>query len=176
MKKIRVSVYLTPVVHTQLERFAREQDRPKSMAAESAIRMFLDPASDARREALRDRRLNQQGESLGRVERDLGLSLEMLAVFVRYWLVATPPVPEARRAEAHARGRQRFGEYLAAIGRRLSEGGRFSDELARQALLDAAVPAAAAVEADSQALAQSLERFDAQLRARSAQKSDAAPL
>lgn len=41
-----------------------------------------------------------------RLERKLGVAIEMLALFIPFWLTATPPVAEARQAAAEAKGRE----------------------------------------------------------------------
>jgi len=39
------------------------------------------------------------------VERDLEFSVEALALYIRAWLAATPPLPEGAQAAAAAKGR-----------------------------------------------------------------------
>ena len=38
-----------------------------------------------------------------RLERDVGISVETLAVFVRFWLTTTPPLPDTAQAAARAK-------------------------------------------------------------------------
>jgi hypothetical protein len=53
----------------------------------------------------------------------------MLALFVRFWLAATPPVPETAQAAARAKGRERYEGFVEALGRRLAAGKLFTREL-----------------------------------------------
>jgi hypothetical protein len=39
----------------------------------------------------------------------LGLPAETLALFVRFWLTITPPLPNDAQAAAQIKGRERFG-------------------------------------------------------------------
>jgi hypothetical protein len=60
------------------------------------------------------------------LERDVGISIEMLALFVRSWLTATPPTPEAAQPVARAHGRARFDGFVQALGRKLARGPTFA--------------------------------------------------
>jgi hypothetical protein len=122
MKKTRLSVYLDPDMMAQLAELADLKRRPKSLIAEAAIMSFLTPDDADRREAVVTRRLDlltRQGE---RVERDLSVVAETLALFIRFWLSVTPPLPQSAQAAAQAAGRERFESFLEALGRRLAKG------------------------------------------------------
>jgi hypothetical protein len=122
MKKVRLSVYLDPDMMAQLIELADRKDQPKSLIAEAAILSFLTPDDSERREAVVTRRLDlltRQGE---RLERDLSIVAETLALFIRFWLTVTPPLPQGAQAAAQATGRERFESFLEALGRRLAKG------------------------------------------------------
>ena len=122
MGKARLSVYLDPDMMAQLAELADLKRRPKSLIAEAAIMSFLTPDDADRREAVVTRRLDlltRQGE---RVERDLSVVAETLALFIRFWLSVTPPLPQSAQAAAQAAGRERFESFLEALGRRLAKG------------------------------------------------------
>jgi hypothetical protein len=73
-------------------------------------------------EAVFTKRLDRIGRQMERLNRDTGVSLETLALFIRHWLVAVPAPPEAGYAEAQAKGRERYERFVEALGRRLSRG------------------------------------------------------
>jgi hypothetical protein len=50
------------------------------------------------------------------------ISAEALALFIRFWLTITPPLPESAQTAAQAKGRERFESFLETLGRRLSKG------------------------------------------------------
>ena len=122
MKKARLSVYLDPDMMAQLAELADRKRQPKSLIAEAAIMSFLTPDNADRREAVLTRRLDlltRQGE---RLERDLSVVAETLALFIRFWLTVTPPLPPSAQAAAQAAGGERFESFLEALGRRLAKG------------------------------------------------------
>jgi hypothetical protein len=66
------------------------------------------------------------------VERDLELSVEALALYIRAWLTATPSLPEGAQAAAQAKGRERYDSFIEALGRRLAKGQRLSREVTKE--------------------------------------------
>jgi hypothetical protein len=122
MKKARLSVYLDPGIMTQLTQLADQKRQPKSLIAEAAITSFLTPDDADRREAAMARRLDRLTRQGERLERDLWIAAETLALFIRFWLTVTPPLPESAQAAAQAKGRERFELFLEALGRRLAKG------------------------------------------------------
>lgn len=60
-----------------------------------------------------------------RLERDVGISIEMIAVFVRFWLATTPTLPEPAAQAARAKAAERYDAFVTALGRRLAKGRAF---------------------------------------------------
>jgi hypothetical protein len=73
-----------------------------------------------------------------RLERDVGISVETIALFIRYWLMAAPSLPEQTQAAARAKGAERYEGFMQALGRRLAKGPGFIQEVS----LDIAEPGA----------------------------------
>ncbi|OUI98597.1 MULTISPECIES: ribbon-helix-helix protein, CopG family [Acetobacteraceae] len=128
-KKVRLSVYLEPKLLDALTAHATRRDLSLSVVAEAAIASFLSPDADERREASMSRRLDRLDRQVARMERDLGISLETLALFIRYWMTVSPPLPEPAAAAARAQGVERYEAFVAALGRRLSRGPVFRQEI-----------------------------------------------
>jgi hypothetical protein len=122
MKKARLSVYLDPDMMNELVALAERKRQSKSLIAEVAITSFLTPDDADRREAAVTRRLDMLTRQGERMERDLWISAETLALFIRFWLTVTPPLPESAQAAAQAKGRERFESFLEILGRRLAKG------------------------------------------------------
>jgi hypothetical protein len=120
--KLRLSVYLDPGLMAQLAQLADRKEQPKSLVAEAAIASFLTPDDSDRREAAFSRRLDLLTRQVNRLERDLTISAEALALFIRFWLIVTPPLPETAQTAAQAKGRERFESFLKTLGRRLAKG------------------------------------------------------
>jgi hypothetical protein len=46
------------------------------------------------------------------------------------WLTSTPPLPDTPQPAAQAKGRERYGGFVEAVGRRLARGHMLADEVA----------------------------------------------
>lgn len=136
-RKQRLSVYLDPELKQQLGDFADRRGHSSSLIAEAAIASFLSPDADERKEAAISKRLDRIDRSIQRVERDLVIANEAFALFVRFWLNTTVPLPEAAQAAARAKGGERYDKFLEALGRRLANGPRFREEVPEEAQTDA---------------------------------------
>lgn len=128
-KKQRLSVYLDADIMKALAAYAARRDQSKSLVAEAAIASFLSPDAAERQEAATTKRLDQLDRRMTRMERDLGISVEMLAVFVRFWLTTNPPLPEPAQAAARAQAGERYDAFVAALGRRLAKGPKLREEI-----------------------------------------------
>ena len=128
-KKQRLSVYLDPEVMAALAAYAARRGQSRSLVAESALASFLSPDAAERQEAATTKRLDQLDRRMIRMERDLGVSTEMLAVFVRFWLMVNPPLPETAMAAARAKAAERYDAFIVALGRRLSQGPKLRQEI-----------------------------------------------
>lgn len=128
-KKVRLSVYLDPELMRSLADYAARRDQSRSLIAEAAVASFLSPDADERREAATAKRLDGIDRRLQRLERDIGISVEMLAVFIRFWLASTPQLPDAAQAATWAKAGERYDSFLNALGRRLAKGPRLRQEI-----------------------------------------------
>ena len=129
-KKAQISVYLDPDTMALLADYAARRDQPQSLVAEAAIASFLSPDAAERREAAIAKRLDQLDRRMTRMERDVGISVETLAVFIRFWLATTPVLPEPAAQAARAKAGERYEAFVAALGRRLAKGPRLAQEIA----------------------------------------------
>jgi predicted transcriptional regulator len=129
-RKQRLSVYLDPAVMSRLVDHAARRDQSRSLIAEAAIESFLSPDASERQEAAITKRLDQFDRRMTRLERDVGISVEMLAVFVRFWLATTPALPEPAAQAARAKTAERYDQFVIALGRRLAKGPKLRQEIA----------------------------------------------
>jgi predicted transcriptional regulator len=133
-KKQRLSVYLDPELKQRLGDFADRRGQSSSLITEAAIASFLSPDADERKEAAIGKRLDRIGRHIERLERDVGIANEAFALFVRFWLTSTTPLPEATQAAARAKGGERYDKFLKALGRRLANGPRFRQEVIEEGI------------------------------------------
>src|ERR1700753_2505009 len=122
MKKTQISIYLDPEIFAGLKAYAARQGKPKSLVAEAAIASFLSPDDSDRREAAIAKRLDRIVRVLERLQRNDGITLETIGLFIRFWLTSTPALPEQSGPVARAKGAERYDRFIGALGRRLSSG------------------------------------------------------
>lgn len=128
-KKSKFTVYLDPDVTRALTDFAARRDQSQSMIAEAAIASFLSPDDAERREAVVAKRLDQTDRRMARMERDIGIAVETLAVFIRFWITTTPALPEPAAQAARAKSAERYEAFITALGRRLVKGPKLRQEI-----------------------------------------------
>ena len=128
-KKAQITVYHDPDTMALLADYAARRDQPQSLVAEAAIASFLSPDATERREAAIAKRLDLLDRRMTRMERDVGISVETLAVFIRFWLTTTPALPEPAAQAARAKAGERYEAFVAALGRRLAKGPKLIQEV-----------------------------------------------
>src|SRR5260370_16420196 len=104
----------------RLAEFAKRKRVPQALVIETALASYLSPDGSERIEAALSRRLDRLTRHAERIERHVAISNEALALFVRFWLTATPPLPDTAQAAAPAKGRAPYNPYLQALARALA--------------------------------------------------------
>ena len=125
----RLNLTLPVEMITRINDLSERKKIPRSAIVEAAVASFLSPDAADRREAAFTRRMDRLSRQAQRIERDLGVTAETLALFVRFWLTITPPLPGAAQAAAQAKGRERFEGFVETLGKRLQKGQSFLQEI-----------------------------------------------
>jgi predicted transcriptional regulator len=125
----RLNLSLPVEMIAQINDLATRKRLTRSAIVEAAIASFLSPDGSDRLEAAFARRLDRLTRQVQRLERDSFLSTEALALFIRFWLTITPPLPSDAQATAQAKGRERYEDFIEALGRRLNQGRTLRDEI-----------------------------------------------
>lgn len=125
----RMNVYFPPEMLKQIADLADRKGLSRSAIVEAAVASFLSPDGSDRMEAAFTRRLDRLTRQVQRLERDVGISAETLALFIRFWLTITPPLPEDAQSSAQIKGRDRFEGFVETLGRRLQKGQSFLREI-----------------------------------------------
>ena len=97
-------------------------DRPgvgKSMFVEAALEHFLKPEPSV--EALVHERFDQMHARFDRLEHDIRVMAETVALHARYQLAVTPPVPQERQRDAILLGDERFKVLAEQVDRRVRQ-------------------------------------------------------
>jgi hypothetical protein len=102
---------------------------PQALVVETALASHLSPDGSDRLEAALGRRLDRMTRQIERLERHVTISNETLALFVRFWLTTTPPLPDTAQSAAQVKGQERYAGFVEALGRRIARGRTLADEL-----------------------------------------------
>ncbi len=129
MKKDRLNVYFDSALSGELEALAARRKVSKSQIVEAALAAFLSPDGADQREAAIVRRLDRLTRAVERLERDQSIGNEAVALFVKFWLTTTPPMPEDMRAAVQASGKERYDGFVEVLGRRLAKGTTLAKEV-----------------------------------------------
>ena len=115
-----------------LDDYAARKNISRVAIVEAALEMFLSPDGANQLEAALARRLDRLTRALERLERHSTITNETLALYVRFWLTHTPPLPDTAETAAQAKGHERWEGFVEALGRHLALGNLLSDEIARE--------------------------------------------
>jgi predicted transcriptional regulator len=129
--RIKHTFRLPPALSSQLADYAGRKRISQALVVEAALASFLSPDASERMEAAISRRLDRHARQLERLEHHVKISNEAIALFVRFWLTTTPPLPDAARAAAQASGNERYRGFIEVLGRRIENGQSLSNEIAQ---------------------------------------------
>ena len=127
--RVRLNVYFPPELARQVSELAIRRRISRSAIVEAAVTSWMSPDGADRMEAAFARRLDRLSRQVQRLERNAGLTTEALALFVRFWLAVTPPLPDEDQAAAQVKGRKRYEGFVETLGRRYASGKSLLDEI-----------------------------------------------
>lgn len=125
IKKSYGSVHVMPAyVHPELLETLSEELRRRMRGKSCFNFRTADPALLAELGELIDR-----GAARFADEGRLTDPVETLALFVRFWLINNPPLPDTALAAAQAMGKERWERFLETLNRRMEFGPRLRNEI-----------------------------------------------
>lgn len=127
--RIKHTFRLPPALGARLAEYALRRRISQALVVEAALESFLSPDGAEQLEAALSRRLDRLSRQADRIEHVAQIILEALGLFVRFWLANTLALPEAALAAQQAKGRERYDNFLAALGRRLAKGASLSRDI-----------------------------------------------
>ncbi len=122
--KSKHTIRLSPDVARQLAEYAVRKRASQAEIVEAALVSFLSPDGSERMEAAISRRIDRVMRQIEQLDRSVEVGNEALALFVRFWLTANPPLPDSARASTQAQGKERYDSFVQALARRLDTGER----------------------------------------------------
>ncbi|MBR7981690.1 CopG family transcriptional regulator [Burkholderia cenocepacia] len=153
MSQYRLNLFIPPEHARRLDELATKKGVSKSSIVAAALASWLSSDAGDLREAAIAKRLDRLSRQFEKLERDQNIEIETLALFVRYFLTVSTPVPEAHQDAARAQGKARFEQFVEQLGRHLMRGRSLVREVVEELNPDAARldDAAAQVEAQERA-------------------------
>lgn len=142
----RLNLFIQPDHAKRLDELATKKGVSKSSIVAAALTSWLSPDAGDQREAATAKRLDRLSRQFERLERDQNIQIETLALFVRYFLTVSTPVPEAHQEAAKAQGKARFEQFIEHLGRHLLRGRSLVKDVVEEIQPDAARLAEAALQ------------------------------
>ena len=122
MSQARLNLFIQPDHAKRLDELAAKKGVSKSSIVAAALASWLSPDAGDQREAVTAKRLDRLSRQFERLERDQNILIETLALYVRYYLTVSTPVPEAHQEAAKAQGKARFEQFIEQLGRHVLRG------------------------------------------------------
>jgi hypothetical protein len=129
MSSKRYNIRLPRALANKLEGLAAARHRGKSALIEEALKLALEPRAMPGVEDAIARRLDLLNRTVARIDRDMSITTETVALFVRYFLTITPPLPESEQEPARLLGRERFEVFVNEIAHRMAGDRRLATEV-----------------------------------------------
>lgn len=122
MSRARLNLFIEPEHARRLDQLAARKGVSKSSIVAVALASWLSPQAGDTRDVAITKRLDRLSRQFEKLERDQLILIEALALYVRYFLTVSTPVPEAHQEAARAQGRARYTQFVEQLGRRLTRG------------------------------------------------------
>lgn len=120
--KVQTKVFLARDLSLALDAASKRMRRSKSEIVQAAVAAYLSPDGEEVAEAAITRRLDRMTREMERLARDVTISNEAIALFVKAWLTATPSLAAGDQKAQNAKGQERYVGFLEALSRRLASG------------------------------------------------------
>ena len=117
---LKIGVYLTDEVAKAFRGELRRSGMTKSFIVNNALILYLNPPRMSEPAVRLLDKVNALCKHVRLLQREVEVMSETFAVFARYFLMVTPPVPESELVAAKALGRERYKVFIGQIAKRLS--------------------------------------------------------
>jgi hypothetical protein len=127
--RVKHTFRLPPDLSSELADYAARKRVTQALVVETALASFLSGDSAEHLEAVLSRRLDRLSRQSDKLAWHVELTNETLALFVRFWLVNNPPLPDTALAGAQAMGKERWERFVETLTRRMEFGPRLKNEI-----------------------------------------------
>jgi len=122
MSRTRLNIFIEPDHAKRLDQLAAHKGVSKSAVIAAALASFLSPDAADQREAAMGKRLDRLSRQVDRLERDQSILIETVALYIRYFLTVSLPVPEGQQDAARVQGRARYAQFIEQLARHIQRG------------------------------------------------------
>ena len=129
MSKKRYTLYITRPLARRFDEVSRTSHGGKSALVEEALTASLRPREVPDNKDQIISRLDELTRAAKTIERDVAIVTETVALFVRYFLTITPPLPLDEQEPARLLGHERFQVFVAQVGKQLAGDQRLVSEV-----------------------------------------------
>jgi hypothetical protein len=123
VERVRHQLFLPKPLSDRLEALAAKPGASKSAILADAVTAWLNRRGASELEDRFALRLDRMSNALARIERDGNVTLETLALFIRFELSIQTPLAE-NDAVGRALARERFEAFVTQVGRAVASGRR----------------------------------------------------
>lgn len=123
VEKVRHQLFLPKALSDRLEALAAKPGASKSSILVDAVTAWLNRRGGSELDDRFGLRLDRLSTALSRIERDGHVTLETLALFIRFELSIQAPLAE-NDAAGRALARDRFQAFVMQVGRQVAAGKR----------------------------------------------------
>ena len=131
--KVRHCLYFDEKVSAELEALTSKPGTSKSDVVNAALQAFFQNRGADQLDVRLRPRLDRLSDHLGRIERDQQIVLETLALFIRFQLTISAPLPANQLSAMQAAGNERYQSFIDQVSRKLAKGAAFSSEIIERA-------------------------------------------
>jgi len=118
----RLNLFIERDHARRLNELSAKKGVSKSSIVAAALASWLSPDAADKREAAMAKRLDRLSRQFEKLERDQNILIETVALYVRYYLTVSTPLPEAHQEAARAQGRARFEQFVEQLGGHILRG------------------------------------------------------
>jgi len=129
MSRSRLNLFIEREHARRLDELAAMKGISKSSIVAAALASWLSPDSGDQREAAIAKRLDRLSRQFEKLERDQMILIEAVALYVRYFLTVSTPIPEAHQDAVRAQGKARYSQFVEQLGRHLLRGQSFLKDI-----------------------------------------------
>lgn len=118
----RLNLFIERDHARRLDELSAKKGVSKSSIVAAALASWLSPDAADKREAAMAKRLDRLSRQFEKLERNQNILIETVALYVRYYLTVSTPLPESHQEAARAQGRARFEQFVEQLGRHILRG------------------------------------------------------